>query len=88
MTFQIEDSVVQSDRVVVRCTMRGTHTGASAGAAPAGKIIHQGAIVIYQPRGGRTIVFWPMVDRLRLALQLGLIAPPGRDRASPHASGA
>lgn len=87
VTFEIEDIIAQGDRVVVRWTMRGTHSGIWAGAAPTHKPIQQAAIVIYQLKDGKIAAYWPMVDRLGLAMQLGLVAP-GNDLASPHASAA
>jgi predicted ester cyclase len=86
MHFDIEDMVVEGDRVVVRWTMSGTHSGAWGGARPTGKSVRQSAIVIYQLAQGKVIAAWPMVDRLGLAQQLGLLAPPNGGPFSPHAA--
>ena len=75
MVFKIEDIIAQGDRVVVRWTMRGTHSGVWAGAAPTPKPVEQTAIVIYQLKDGKIAAYWPMVDRLGLAMQLGLVVP-------------
>ena len=75
MVFKIEDIIAQGDRVVVRWTMRGTHSGVWAGAAPTHKPVEQTAIVIYQLKDGKIAAYWPMVDRLGLAMQLGLVVP-------------
>lgn len=87
MVFEIEDIIAQGDRVVVRWAMRGTHSGVWAGAAPTNKPIQMAAIVIYQLRDGMIAAYWPMVDRLGFALQLGLVIPAS-DRASPQAGAA
>jgi predicted ester cyclase len=85
MHFEIEDMVAEGDRVVVRWTMSGTHSGAWGGARPSGKSVRQTAIVIYQLAHRKVIAVWPMVDRLGLAQQLGLIATPNGGSSSPHA---
>jgi predicted ester cyclase len=85
MHFEIEDMVAEGDRVVVRWTMSGTHSGAWGGARPSGKSVRQSAIVIYQLAHRKVIAVWPMVDRLGLAQQLGLIAGPNGELSSPHA---
>ena len=82
--FQIEDMVAEGDRVVVRWTMSGTHSGVWGGSQPTGKSVRQSAIVIYQLAQSKLIAFWPMVDRLGLAQQLGLAANGGS--SSPHAA--
>lgn len=84
LAFKIEDIIAQGDRVVVRWTMRGTHSGVWAGAAPTHKPVQQTAIVIYQVQDGKIAAYWPMVDRLGLAMQLGLVVA-GNGQASPHA---
>jgi predicted ester cyclase len=81
LVFEIEDIIAQGDRVVVRWTMRGTHSGVWAGAAPTHKPVQQTAIVIYQLKDGKIAAYWPMVDRLGLAMQLGLVVP-GNGQAS------
>ena len=85
IVFEIEDIVAQYDRVVVRWTMRGRHVGSWAGEGPTGNAVHQAGIVIYKLSGGKVVAFWPMVDRLGLALQLGLVGQPGYLQSSPHA---
>jgi predicted ester cyclase len=84
LAFKIEDIIAQGDRVVVRWTMRGTHSGVWAGAAPTHKPVQQTAIVIYQVQDGKIAAYWPMVDRLSLAMQLGLVVA-GNGQASPRA---
>jgi predicted ester cyclase len=86
MRFEIEDMVAEGDRVVVRWSMSGTHSGVWGGARPTGKSVRQSAIVIYQLAHRKIIAVWPMVDRLGLAQQLGLVASPNGGPPSPHAA--
>jgi predicted ester cyclase len=60
----IEDSVAEGDKVVVRWTFRGTHTGVSAtGAAPTGEPITVLAIGIYRLVAGKIEEDWGMGAR-------------------------
>ena len=54
----IEDVVVEGDKVVVRTTWSGTHTGTMAGYAATGEVVHATQIVIYRLADGRIAEAW------------------------------
>ena len=59
---EIEDLVASDDKVVVRVTWRGTHTGVMAGYPPTGKVVTVTCIVIYQLAEGRIVADWEEWD--------------------------
>src|SRR5438105_8915812 len=70
LDFQIEDMLAEDDRVAVRWSMRGTHTGELFGMPPTGRSVQVRAIVIWRFEGDRVAELWPMVDRLGVLQQL------------------
>ncbi len=72
----IEDVVASGDKVVVRVTGRGTHTGPYLGAPPTGKRVTMGGIAIYRIARGKIVEEWSQADRLDFLRQLGLAEPP------------
>ncbi len=81
----IEDQVAAGDKVVVRWTMTGTHTGAYINhlkilMPPTGKTIRAQGIDIWRYDGsGKWVECWSSFDRLGMLQQLGAIpaAVPG-----------
>ncbi len=69
--------IAEGDRVVVRYTLRGTHTGNYMGIAPAGKQVTQTGITINRFANGKAVELWGNVDDLGLLQQLGAIPPMG-----------
>jgi predicted ester cyclase len=69
----IEDMVAESDKVVVRFTYRGTHTGELMGVAPTGKKVSQAGINIFRIAGGKVAEAWAVHDTFGLMQQLGAI---------------
>jgi predicted ester cyclase len=76
--FVIEDLFGEGDRVAVRWTFQGTHSGDFAGTKASGVRVTQTGNVIYQLRDGKVCRVWLQVDRLGLLQQVGGIA-----RAAP-----
>ncbi len=76
--FTIEDMIVEGERVVVRYTFRGTHTGHYMGIAPTGKQVTQTGITINRFANGKTVELWGNVDDLGLLQQIGAIPAPGQ----------
>src|SRR5438132_478772 len=74
--FTIEDMVAEGDRVVVRWTGSGTHTGEFMGIPPTGKSFTIAGIDIHRIEDGRLAEHWHVVDQLSLLQQLGLIPQP------------
>ena len=67
----IDDLIAEGDKVVVRATGHGTHTGEFNGIAPTGKRISVTWIAIYRVAGGKLAEHWQNIDDLGLLKQLG-----------------
>jgi steroid delta-isomerase-like uncharacterized protein len=74
--FTIEDMVAEGDRVVVRWTGSGIHTGEFMGIPPTGKSFTIAGIDVHRIEDGRLAEHWHVVDQLSLLQQLGLIPQP------------
>ena len=69
----------EGDRVVVRCTLRGTHMGESRmGFAPTGKGVAASMIVIFRLAGGTIVEKWINADYQGLVQQSGVLPAPQR----------
>lgn len=73
MRFEIEDEIMEGDKVVARVTMHGRHVGEFLGREPTGKEFATKQIHIWRLEGGRVIEHWSVRDDLGQALQLGLL---------------
>ena len=76
-TYTIEDIIAEGDRVVVRWTNSGTHTGEFLGIPPTNKEFSFGGADIHRFEDGKMAEHWHVVDQLALLTQLGLVPPPG-----------
>ena len=65
-----EDLLVDGDRVAVRNTVTGTHTGAFMGRPPTGRRIEMRTMDVHRVRGGRIVTTWHLEDFAGLAAQL------------------
>ncbi len=75
--FTVEDVVAENDRVVVRWSQNGTHSGELFGIPPTGTTFTIAGIDVYRVEGGRFAEHWHVVDQLALLQQLGVIPAPG-----------
>jgi steroid delta-isomerase-like uncharacterized protein len=66
----IEDIVAEGDKVVVRNTWRGTHTGAFMGMAPTGKTFELKGMVMWRLEEGKLKERWATLDHWGLRQQL------------------
>ena len=73
----IEDIFSDGEKVVVRFTAHGTHSGPFMGIAPTGREATWCGVNIYRVSGGRIRETWQLADGLGLLRQLGA-APGGR----------
>jgi steroid delta-isomerase-like uncharacterized protein len=71
--WHIEDIFSAQDKVVVRWTGSGTHTGEINGIPPTGKKIEVDAITIHQMRDGKIAETWEVWDTLGFLQQLGVV---------------
>lgn len=58
MRVSIDDLIVEGDKVVVRSTWRGTHTGNYAGSAPTGKRMVRTLMQIFRIVDGKFVEEW------------------------------
>ncbi len=68
----VEEVMAENDKVVVRTTMRGTHTGEFFGYPPTGGLIQLGGIHIYTIKDGKIVSNARESDRLTIYQQLGI----------------
>ena len=71
--FDIDEMFGSEDRVVVRWTVHGTHTGPFAGVSPTQKKIAVSGISLYRLRDGKITETRNQADLLALFKQLGTI---------------
>jgi steroid delta-isomerase-like uncharacterized protein len=71
LRFDICDEMADGDKVLVRFTVRGTHTGSYMGVAPTGKQVDYAAIDIFRLASGKIVEVWSLSDQLGLMQQLG-----------------
>jgi len=72
-TFTIEDVVAESDRVVVRWSSSGTHSGSFMGMPPTNRSYTISGIDIHRLTDGRMAEHWHVVDQLSQLQQLGVL---------------
>jgi len=73
----VEDEFAQGDRVVIRWTARGTHTGELMGIPPTGKQVTVTGIDVYRVAGGKLVERWGEFDQMGMMQQLGVVPTPG-----------
>jgi steroid delta-isomerase-like uncharacterized protein len=79
LSITVEDLIAEGDKVVIRWTMRGTHTGEFMGSPPTGNPLTVKAMECFRIAGGRIVERWSLWDQLTLLQQLGAVPPAGRD---------
>jgi predicted ester cyclase len=73
--FKVEDVLTDGDKVTVRWSWHGTHSGPFGGVAPTRKSVDNTGIVIYQLKGGKIVHAWLQADRLGVLQQIGVVSP-------------
>jgi predicted ester cyclase len=69
----VEDVIANGDKVVVRLTFSGTHTGPLMGMPPTGKFVTITGIAIDRIQNGKIVEHWVNRDDLGMLQQLGMI---------------
>ena len=72
----VEDLIAEGDKVAVRITARGTHTGIYQGLTASGKKTEISGIAIRRIVDGKIVEEWVINDQLGLMQQLGLFKMP------------
>ena len=78
LRFELEDPIVEGDRMALRWTVRGTHTGTLRGLPPTGRSMRFAGTVIDRVVDGRIVEEWVDCDTAGVLMQLGFtLVPPG-----------
>lgn len=73
LSYTLEDVVAAADRVAVRWTVRGTHTGQFRSFAPTGRTFANAGVAIFRIADGKIVHAWVQTDRLAFLQALGVI---------------
>jgi steroid delta-isomerase-like uncharacterized protein len=73
LEYTVEDLIAEDDRVVVRWTLRGTHTGVFRGLAPTGKKVVNDGMAVFRIANGKIVHATVQTDRLGFLLSIGRI---------------
>ena len=76
LSFTVEDTVTEADKVAVKTTMRGTHHGPFAGRPASGNPIEVGGCDVFRVQDGRIVEAWWLGDSGSLLMQIGAILAP------------
>jgi predicted ester cyclase len=68
--MQVEDRIIDADKVVARCLYAGTHSQTVRGFAPTGRKITFATIDIWRVEGGKFAEHWDLVDVAGMEKQL------------------
>jgi predicted ester cyclase len=71
LAYEIDDAFEGGDRVALRCTARGTHTGEFLGQSPTGRSFVVQQIHLFRVEDGRIAEHWACRDDLGMVHQLG-----------------
>lgn len=82
LRYVVEDLVAEADRVAVRWTATGKHTGLFMGVPPTDRDVAAIGTDIFRAEAGRLVEAWVNSDLFGLFVQLGSFPPPpGQGRA-------
>ena len=71
----IEDMIAEGDKVSIRTTVSGKHTGNFLGIEPTGKSSTAAQFTIYHIQDGKIAEMWNLFNNLGRLQQLGVIPP-------------
>jgi len=72
----VEDQIAEGDKVTIRWTSRGTHTGEFQGMPPTGRQMTMTAMTLARIANGKIVEAWTETDTLGMLQQLGAIPAP------------
>jgi steroid delta-isomerase-like uncharacterized protein len=75
--IEVEDTVREGDKLVARCTVRGTHTGDGLGMPPTGRPVEISGMAFVHVRDGQIAEAWNIFDFQALTAQLTAPDPAG-----------
>lgn len=79
LRLDIEELIVAGDKVVLRCTFRGTDTGGYVNRPPTGRAVEEWVVSIMHFEDDKVVREWIGADKLGLFLQLGVLDSPWPD---------
>ena len=71
--IDVEDGLADGDKVMVRCTVRGTHSGSGIGVAPTGKKVAFTGLCIARVKDNQIVEAWNNFDFLSMYQQVGAV---------------
>ncbi len=75
--YDIDDIIAEGDKVAVRMTQSGTHTGTVRGIPPTGKSFSAEYVHWFRLADGKVAELWALTDHLSRLQQLGLMPVSG-----------
>ncbi|TQS41120.1 ester cyclase [Cryptosporangium phraense] len=73
VSTRIEDLLADGDRVVLRWSTTGTHTGPYGKVAATGRVVTMTGVDIFRVEGETVVEFWSLWDGLDVFDQLGVL---------------
>ena len=73
----VEDTVCEGNKIVVRCRVQATHTGAGFGFTPTHKPVDFAGMCMLRIDEGKIVEAWNSFDFLAMFGQLGMLSMPG-----------
>ena len=81
LQISIQDIMAEEDKVMVRVSLEGTHSGSGLGVPPSGRRIRVAGIVVIRISKGQFVEGWNSWDQLGLLRQIGALpGTEGEDR--------
>ena len=80
LRIDVDDIVAEGDRVVVRLTLKGTHSGGAMGVAASGHRVHISGLVLVRVSGDQIVEGWNNWDQLSFLRQIGALPAAANDR--------
>jgi steroid delta-isomerase-like uncharacterized protein len=73
LKVSVDDVIAAGDRVVARCSVRGTHSGEHLGFAATDAPVQFDGIAIVRIKDGKIVEAWNQFDFLQMNKQLGVL---------------
>ena len=80
LRVSIDDLVGEGEKVVLRCTVRGTHKGQLMDMEPTGNKVEFPFIGIVRFANGKGVERWGVTDTMSMMQQLGVIPTPEQSK--------
>lgn len=78
ITFTVEDTIAEGDKVAVKATFRGTHQGPFAGIPASGRAVEVGSCDVFRVRDGKIVEAWWLGDSGSMLMQIGAVPMPSQ----------